>query len=237
VGAARADEQIDGLGEARDLLRRNVLGPDAVRDVFGVSLPDVLTAEERRRISRLPFDRPTLERAAANDAVLVLRVPRDRHGTLSIRRLHERFPEAFTAKGVTDGVGYQLRSEWTAMGLPFADQPPELGWRLVSAEPPADTRGRSYAQQEAAPAAWAARLGLDAARGRRRSAVDAVYDLVLAFGAGQRRLLEGTWDWTRTETPDGAFVTVGSFGSGGLQILAYSAAVRFGSLGVCPEAA
>lgn len=223
------------MREARKLLRDDVVGPDVVADVFGAPLSELLSAEEHAEVQRLPFAPSTLERAAAEKALLVLRVPRDRAGSLSILRLHQRFPDAFAAKGLSDGVGYLLRSEWTAAAQAFAGEPPELGWRLVSTEPAPDTLGRTYVQQERALTGFAERLGMNASRGRRRTAVDAVYDLTLAFASRNRRLLATTWDWTRTETSDGAFVTVGNFGPGGLEILAYSAAVRFASLGVCPE--
>jgi hypothetical protein len=235
VAAGRRGDEIEGLQDARELLRGNIVGPDTVADALGAPLSELLSAEEDARIRRLPFDRSTLQRAAAQGALLVLRVPRDRTGPLSILRLHERFPKAFAAKGLTDGVGYQLRSEWTAAAQPFAAEPPELGWRLVCTAPPPETLGRIHAQQEGALAVFAEQVGMSASRGRRRTAVDVVYDLALAFAADNRRLLATTWDWTRTETVDGAFVTVGNFGPGGLQILAYSAAVRFGSLGMCPE--
>lgn len=235
MAAAGRSDDVEGLQDARELLRGGIVGPDAIADALGAPLSELLTAEEYARIRRLPFDRPTLQRAAARGALLVLRVPRDGAGPLSILRLSERFPTLFAAKGLTDGVGYQLRSEWTAAAQSFAAEAPELGWRLVAAEPPPDTLGRPHAQQAAALAAFAEQLGMKASHGRRRTAVDAAYDLALAFTAGKRRLLATAWDWTRTETADGAFVTVGNFGSGGLQILAYSAAVRFASLGMCPE--
>jgi hypothetical protein len=235
VAAGNRNDDIEGLRDARDLLRDGVLGPDVITDALGAPLSQLLSTEEHARIRRVPFDRPTLQKAAATGALLVLRIPRDRTGPLSILRLSEAFPTAFTAKGLTDGVGYQLRSEWTAAAQAFATDAPELGWRLVTADPAPETLGRPHAQQTGALATFAERLGMPTSRARRRTAVDAAYDLALAFAGGKRRLLATTWDWTRTETTDGAFVTVGSFGPGGLQILAYSAAVRFASLGMCPE--
>jgi len=235
VAAAGKSDDVEGLQDAHELLGTNVVGPEAIAKTLDAPISELLSTEERACIHRLPFDRATLQRAAAHGALLILRVPRDRSGPLSIRRLHDKFPTAFAAKGLTDGVGYQLRSEWTAAAQSFAADAPELGWRLVAAEPPAETLGRPHAQQTGALAAFAERLGVSASRGRRRTAVDAAYDLTFAFVARNRRLLATTWDWTRTDTADGAFVTVGNFGAGGMQILAYSAAVRFASLGTCPE--
>lgn len=214
-----------------------MIGPDAVTRALDVPLTDLLTAEERRCISRIPFDPGVLRTAAAHGAMLILRVARDRTGPLSIRRLHEKFPSAFAAKSMTEGVGYSLRGEWASAAQRFAGEAPEVGWRLVASELLPESRGRSYARQNAELATWAARTGLPPDRVRRRSAVEAVYDLVVASQARGVRLLSGAWDWTRTATDDGAYVTVGTAGTDGLQILAYSTAVTFASLGVCPEAA
>lgn len=226
---------IDGLAAAEGQLGQNLIGPEAIARILGATVDELLTPEELRGVGRVPFDTATVERAAALGAMLVLRVPRDREGPLSIRRLHERFPDTFATKSMTEGVGYQLRSEWAAGAQPFAGEAPALGWRLVLTEPLRETRGRPYAQQEAALIAWAQRLGVAPERVRRRTAVDAVYDVLFTFQLRQARLLGASWDWTRTGTPDGAFVTVGNFGDGGLEILAYSTAVRFTSLGACPE--
>jgi hypothetical protein len=230
-----ADLRVEGLEAARRALGPHVLGPAEVGSVLGVRVADVLGPAEREQVCRLPFDAQALGRAAAMGSLLVLRIPRDAAGPLSIRRLHERFPGALAAKTMGEGVGYLLRSEWTAGAQPFAEQAPELGWRLVTRAIADETRSRTYGEQDAALAAWGQRHGVPATRVRRRSAVDAVYDTVLFFRHGGERLLADTWDWTRTTSPDAGYVTVGNFDTNGLQILAYSAAVKFHTLGVCPE--
>lgn len=228
--------QVDGLSAAESILGSNVIGPEAVSRVLHVRLTDLLTPEEQERISRIPFDDAILRRAAPRGTLLILRVPRDRGAPLSIRRFHERFPSAFEAKSMTEGVGYSLRSEWAVTKQGFAAESPELGWRLVTVDPLRQSRGRSYARQDAEISAWAGENGLPPDRVRRRKAVEAVYDFVVSSQARGLRLLTEGWDWTRTQTDDGAFVTVGNVGADGLRVLAYSTAVKFASLGVCPEA-
>ena len=49
------------------------------------------------------------------------------------------------------------------------------------------------------------------------------------------RLLARAWDWSNTPTQDGGFATVGEFGTDGLKVVGYSRAVRFGTLGICPQ--
>ena len=226
---------IEGLAAAERILGANLLGPPAIAQTFGAPVEAILGTDETAGLGRLPFEPKVLERAAEFGALLILRMPRDQRGPLSIRGLHERFPEAFATKSMSEGVGYQLRSEWATLDQPFAEDVPDGGWRLVMTEPLRETRGRPYDQQDATLPRWATRLGVPPERVRRRSAVDAVYDVVVTFKARGARLLAGSWDWTRTPTPDGAFVTVGNFRDSGLEILAYSTAVRFAALGVCPE--
>ena len=57
----------------------------------------------------------------------------------------------------------------------------------------------------------------------------------LAARARGLKLLEHTWDWSDTPTADGGFVTAGELSPDGLRVLGYSRAVRFGTLGICPE--
>jgi hypothetical protein len=62
-----------------------------------------------------------------------------------------------------------------------------------------------------------------------------VYDTILLHRAHGTRLLEHAWDWSSTPTQDGGFMTAGEFAPDGLKIVGYSRAVRFGTLGVCPQ--
>jgi hypothetical protein len=64
--------------------------------------------------------------------------------------------------------------------------------------------------------------------------VEGVYDTLLCFLARKVRLLEHSWDWSRSATLDGGYLNVGGFGATGMQILSFSRAIRHGRLGVCP---
>jgi hypothetical protein len=102
-----------------------------------------------------------------------------------------------------------------------------FGWALVRKEILDETRNLAYDEQDEV----VTRHRVDV---RRRTAVEAVYDTLLHFGARHARLLETTWDWTKSRTVDGGYLNVGGFGSTGLQILSFSRAVRHAALGVCP---
>jgi len=126
-----------------------------------------------------------------------------------------------------------LKDEWTVDGEPFASSATcRPGWRLVHGAPVSSTCNLNYEQQEAALSRYAASIGASLTR---RSAIEAVYDTILSRRVHGTRLLARTWDWSETPTQDGGFVTVGEFGEDGLRIVGYSRAVRFGTLGVCPQ--
>jgi hypothetical protein len=69
----------------------------------------------------------------------------------------------------------------------------------------------------------------------RRSAVEIAWDTLLWQRARGERLLASTWDWSRSETSDRGLAALGELGEPGLGVIAYSRAVRFGTLGVCPQ--
>jgi hypothetical protein len=166
--------------------------------------------------------------------MLIFRVPSDGTAPLTVLRLLERFPDVIQAK-LMKGVGYLLKDEWTLEQEPFAHEATcALGWRLVHREPIPATRNLNYDLQDAALARYAASLGLDG-KLVRRSGIEMVYDTVLIARARSIRLLERTWDWSNTRTLDGGYITAGEFGAGGLHVIGYSRAVRFGTLGICAQ--
>ena len=72
-------------------------------------------------------------------------------------------------------------------------------------------------------------------RPRRRSAAEIAFDTLCWQRAHGEYLLSRAWDWSRSETIDRGYASLGEFGPEGLRVIAYSAAVRFGTLGVCPQ--
>jgi hypothetical protein len=219
---------IPGLDAAARALGDAVLGPRELAAVLGFDPLTVLRADERRAVARLPFGPADLERARASGSMLVLRVPRAPEGPLSIFALAERLGGIDPA--TRKGVGYLLRPEWTIDEQPFArDETCAAGWWLVRREPARETLNRTYQAQEDA-------LGPHAPdRPHRRSAVEIAWDTLLWEHVHGERLLAGAWDWSRTVSLDQGYVAMGEFGAQGLRIIAYSRAVRFGTLGVCTQ--
>lgn len=221
------------LGEARALFGNDVLGPEEIARVLDAD-PARLAAANPRLLSEVPYDLATLRAARDRRELLVFRVPTDADGPLTLMRLVARFPDAIQSK-LMKGVGYLLKDEWTLDQEPFAHSATcHLEWRLVHREPIPATLNLSYELQETAFARYAEQLGLDG-RLHRRSAIEMVCDTVLFQRVRGTRLLEHAYDWSDTQTLDGGYVTAGEFTAGGLHVIGYSRAVRFGTLGICGQ--
>ncbi len=223
---------IAGLDAATVALDGAVLGPAEIASALGFDPLAVLTPEERTTVASVPFSADELARARREEEFLVLRVPRDAEGPLTMLRLATRLSGGLDPR-VHKGVGYMLRDEWTIDTQPFANADTcPTGWRLVRREPLAGTLNRTYRDQDASLAALGpSRPGVP----RRRSAVEIAWDTLLWERARGERLLAGVWDWSRSESTDRGLAALGEFGPQGLGVIAYSRAVRFGTLGVCPQ--
>lgn len=222
---------IQGLDDARHILGSAVLGPEEIAAALGSDPLSGLTGVERSVVDRLPFDRTALAQAQAAGEMLVLRIARVANAPLTLLALGARLQGALDPK-VHRGVGYSLRDEWTIDTQPFAAaETCTTGWYLVHQHLLPDTCNRLYRLQDAVLAT----LPCGSGRPRRRSAIEIAYDTLLWQRARGARLLADAWDWSRTPSSDQGFVAVGEFGDAGLGVIAYSRAVRFGSLGVCPQ--
>jgi hypothetical protein len=147
-------------------------------------------------------------------------------------RLAERLAGGLDPK-VHKGVGYLLRDEWTIDAQPFATtETCPSGWRLVRRDPLPATFNLGYrAQDEVLATLPPAHPTVP----RRRSGVEIAWDTLLWHRTHDERLLAGAWDWSRSESVDEGLVALGEFSDKGLGVIAYSRAVRFGTLGVCPQ--
>jgi hypothetical protein len=222
---------IQGLADARRLLGPAVLGPEEITAALGADPLAGLTAEEQAEVAQVPFDMAALEAARAAGEMLVLRTARLAAAPLTLLSLAARLSGALDPR-VHRGVGYSLRDEWTIDTQPFAHtETCVTGWYLVHQRVLPATRNRLYRAQDAVLATLAGGIG----RPRRRSAIEIAYDTLLSHRTRGTRLLADAWDWSRTPSSDQGFVAVGEFGAEGLGVIAYSRAVRFATLGVCPQ--
>ena len=220
---------IGGLDAARRVLAGAVLGPDELERALGFDPLAVLAPAERAAVAKLPFSPADLERARTDGEMLVLRVPRDPEGPLTMLRIAARIGSGLDP-GVHKGVGYLLRPEWTIDDQPFAaEETCAAGWWLARREPLPATLNLRYAEQEGI-------LGsAPADRPRRRSAAEIAFDTLAWQRVHGERLLVRHWDWSRSVSTDQGYAALGEFGEQGLRVIAYSRAVRFGTLGVCAQ--
>jgi hypothetical protein len=225
LGTTRLDDAVRALEGA-------VLGPKEIAAALGFDPTAVLTPEERVVIEMVPFSTHELAAAREQGEFLVLRLPRDAEGPLSMLRLADHLAGGLDPR-VHKGVGYLLRDEWTVDAQPFATRECcSAGWYLVRREPLPATLNLGYREQDAALAALGpTRPGVP----RRRSAIEIAWDTLLWQRVRDERLLAGSWDWSRSESTDGGLAALGEFGPQGLGVIAYSRAVRFGTLGVCAQ--
>jgi len=205
------------LSDAQAMLGHDVLGADEAHAVFGI----------RVEVPPLPFTAAELTAAKAAGAMLVLRLAKDPSAPLTLQRMIQHSPQSFDERYLRK-MGYQLRDDWGIELEPLATTDTcTFGWALVHKQILGETRNLAYDEQDEV-------VTRDRVDVRRRTAVEAVYDTLLHFGARHVRLLDATWDWTKSRTIDGGYLNVGGFSTAGLQILSFSRAVRHGALGVCP---
>lgn len=212
---------------AEELFGDAFFGAAAIEQAFGASIPEPLPP--------IPFSADVLQEAAAQGWMLVYRTPTLAGVPFTIAAASERFPELFDARFLRQ-VGYQLKDEWGILLEPLAHtETPRAGWALVTKRVLPATRNRSYHEQTQILERWSEPWRKQGLVASRRLAVEAVYDCILAFRSRGERLLEREWDWSASSTLDGGYLNVGGFTPQGLQIFSYSAAVRHGALGICPQ--
>jgi hypothetical protein len=225
LGTTRLDAAVRALDGA-------VLGPQEIAGALGFDPLAALTPDERAAVDTVPFSTSDLATAREQHEILVLRIPRDAAGLLTMLRLAERLAGGLDPK-VHQGVGYLLRDEWTIDAQPFATRETcAAGWYLVRRDLLPATLNCGYREQDAVLAALGpTRPGV----ARRRSAIEIAWDTLLWRCARDEHLLADGWDWSRSESNDGGLAALGEFRAQGLGVIAYSRAVRFGTLGVCPQ--
>jgi hypothetical protein len=212
------------LQRAREILDEDVIGPQEIQRVFGVS-----AAAATGTTATVPFSTQQLQRARAEGELLILRLSRAGGEALTLRQLIRLFPSAFDPTYLRK-MGYQLKSEWGIEVEPLASEETcAERWALVRKEPLLQTCNLSYEEQEEVMAGTAGR-GV-----RRRSATETAFDLVAYHGSRGRRLLYDSWDWSSSRTADGGYLNVGHFDDKGMQVFSFSPGVRHGKLGVCPN--
>ncbi len=231
------------LESLRLVLGEQFIAPEELQSVFpgAAEIPqDLPFSSEEFRLAQKAAEKggdlpKPLDAIARGDMLLVPRIRQMDGKPLTIAAMIERYPQAFDRRFL-EKVGYQLKEEWGILLEPLArTETPTVGWAVVTRKPLSRTFNRTYDEQTKVLDEWASPWTQDGWSVRRRRAVEIVYDLLVFWLLRKERLLSAQWDWSSSRTVDRGILNVGGFSENGMQILSYSAAVRHGALGVCPN--
>ncbi|MFH1570585.1 MAG: hypothetical protein ABIL09_21525, partial [Gemmatimonadota bacterium] len=168
-------------------------------------------------------------RVAEGQYILMPRVARFAvAGTLvpcTVRNLAKAFHKLFG----------DLHDLWPFVNLGLMiSEVPELGWSLITAEAPRESLGKSFMEQNQYLRYVAASLGLPSHLVRRRTLVEAVYDLIVGRLVLGKPLQRQTLDWTGTSPSKTDFVCA-FCAQEGIRIRHLPRTTRHPALGVCPN--
>jgi hypothetical protein len=202
---------------------RNILGNDLIE---ASELSSVIGEPTAAATSRdIPFSRETLSSAGRQGCVLLYRPDSLHDGqSLTLVTLFER------CRAAADPVlRFTSDDPWFCKDRFAREETLEPGWALFAKEPWPATINVTYSEGDRSLEHGAGGLAW-----RRRRAVEIAFDCLAVAAARGIRLLPSHWDWSSSASADGGRVNVGGFGDAGLEVLAYSAAVKHGRLGICP---
>src|SRR5262245_55424368 len=203
------------LDAARRIFGQDLLEPTDLRDLLGdapaAPAPDL--------------DTDFAESAHADGCLLLYR-PAQLPGGHSLT-----LPALFERVGALARPDLRFRGEepWFLSDPVASSETPQGGWALIARAPWPETLNSTYEQASRAVARRAAGRPW-----RRRRAIEAVLDTLAFAHARGVALLAESFDWTLTASADGGLVTVGGFGAGVLDVVAYSPPVKHGWLGSVP---
>lgn len=234
------------IQEAREILGEDMLGPEAVREAFGVHI-------EEDEIPELLYSREDLEKAKELGEMLVLRV----HSVTALPLTIQRIEELIQPKMTEEEGQLLFDQDWYDNEEFYKEATTKNEWKLVSKDLVPFSVDQDYIEQTKVLRDHLAAIGalsdeelencsdekLDEIKefmdsdydknwpeaskrlqellvnqNHRRTAVEALYDWVLKFKNSGERLLESEYDWTNTRSSDGSLVDFGYAGTGGANV-------------------
>ena len=119
--------------------------------------------------------------------------------------------------------------------LPFLDnEVPELGWGIIQAEAPRETLDKNYMEQAQYLRYISTTVGVPSHMVRRRTLVEAVYDIIAGRMNLDSPLQIKTLDWTATGPGKSDFICV-FYSEQGLRLRHLNRTQRNKALGLCPN--
>lgn len=111
---------------------------------------------------------------------------------------------------------------------------PEPGWALITMESPKEGLGKNYMEQSQFLHHLSTSLSLPAHLLRRRTMVEAIYDLILGELILGQHLQRGSLDWTASSPAKNDYVCV-YYPEEGIRVRDVSRGTHHPSLGVTPN--
>jgi len=245
--------------EAREILGQDALGPEEVKNAFGIEL-------KPEQIPDIPYSKEDLEKAKQLGEMLVLRVDKAPDGEpLTMKKINELLIDEFEEKGKGKIL---YNTDWYKNEDFFTKDTPKLEWKLVSKEPIPDSTSKDYFKQTKHLRDHLVKNGflketdpeyikdeeiekirklktkqeqakalseLPINQKHRTIPVEDLYDLVFYFQTTGQYLRENIYNWTSRCVSDGELVGVGhfGFGSGGAYVDRYPPDNSYSDAGVC----
>lgn len=195
--------------EAKRLFGNDFLGPEAFSiflgedDLFGPTL----VAEHLHESSRIPFSTAELMRAKFLGMILMFRISHDKYGNaLTIRYLREVCMQR-------EVFGQGKEQPWYATEGFAHNEVPHSGWSLVRKKAIPGSLDRTWQDQSEILKRWTAENHILPEIIRRRTAVEAVYDVLLYYGQNRESEVDLLYDWTATLSSEGWPVFISCYDS------------------------
>ncbi len=166
---------------------------------------------------------------AEKQFTLIPRIPRFVHKGVNqpctVLTLAKAFPALF---GQIQELGRYRGSAF------MTSETPEPGWALISQESPRESIGKNFMEQNQYLRYLATSLGIPSHMIRRRTLVEAVYDLLVCRMALNVTPQRQTLDWTSTSPARNDYICV-YYAEEGVRVRDLGRTTRHSSLGVCPN--
>ena len=206
---------------------------DEVQAALDLSIPaeDVAQLEHllRSRISDKVVATLRTNKAAEQQFILIPRITRFVHAGTTYPCTVINLAKTF------HGLFGQLQDLARYRGNGFmTSELPELGWALITPEAPRESLQKSYMEQNQYLRYVATSFGIPSHLVRRRTLVEAVYDLVVCQLVLGESLQKQTLDWTATGAAKNDYICL-YFAAEGIRVRDMSRTTRHQSLGVCPS--
>jgi hypothetical protein len=208
---------VDDVAAALDLV---IPGPDRI----------LLDQQLRVRLNDRVVAALREDKTAQKQYILLPRLARARQHTgdmlpLTVKNLAKRYISLFG--DIRDLVRYRNNSM-------MSTEVPELGWAFITMESPKGGLGKNYMEQNQFLHHLSTSLSLPAHLLRRRTMVEAIYDLILGELILGQHLQRGSLDWTASSPAKDDYVCV-YYPEEGIRVRDVSRVSHHPSLGVTPN--